>query len=193
LRRRADLISAALFLVGLAAPASATVQVDLIGEPGPGDLVTFHTYVTCDGGETSDAIFGAIEYPSALVAPYPAGSSQVSLSTIGAAAPGWSMGALTCTSAFCVAFSQVQPNGPETAGLTNALIATTTFAVVSDAPMRDIMNSFQWRTAPSTQRLDFFGVTSAPAMYITIMPEPSTAALLGLGLLGLALAGRRPA
>ena len=191
MRNRADLVSAALFLVGLAAPASATVSVSLIGEPGPGDLITLRTYVTSDGGETDDAVFGAIEYPNAYVDPYPAGSSQVSLSTIGTAAPGWSSGALTCTTAFCVAFSQVDPDGPQTAGLTNALIATTTFAVTSDVPLVDIMNSFRWRTTPSTQRLDFFGVTNAPGMYITIVPEPTTAGLLASGLLGLGIAARR--
>jgi hypothetical protein len=41
--------------------------------------------------------------------------------------------------------------------------------------------------------LDWFGVTNAPGVSITVVPEPATALLLGAGLLALALAGRRPA
>jgi hypothetical protein len=192
LRKRAGLLFAALSVLALAAPARATVSVSLIGEGGllPGELVTLKTYVTSDGGERDDTIFGAIEYPDALVDPYPAGSSQISLSTVGTAAPGWSPGALICTTAFCVAFSQIDPDGAQTAGLTDALIATTTFLVTSEDPLPDF-SSFRWRTAPSTQRLDFFGVTSAPGMYITIMPEPATAEMLAFGLIALAVAKRR--
>jgi hypothetical protein len=52
--------------------------------------------------------------------------------------------------------------------------------------------NFAWRTSPSAQRLDWFGLTNAPGVSITVAtPEPTTASLLGLGLLGLSVASRR--
>ena len=185
----------ALCLLAFASAVSATVNVTLVGPSTftPGGTVTLQTYVTADGGELDNAVFGAIQYPDALVNPNPAGNSQVSLSTIGTAAPGWLTGALTCTTAFCVAFSQVNPNGVQTAGLTNQLIATTSFIVDPGIPLSTTIISFTWRTSPSTQRLDWFGVTNAPGVTLTVIPEPATAALLGAGLAGFALATRRRA
>jgi len=56
-----------------------------------------------------------------------------------------------------------------------------------------MMSLDTWQTTPSTQRLDFFGVTNAPGYSITIVPEPATTALLCVGLLRLAVATRRRA
>jgi len=147
-------------------------------DPAPGSTIVLETYVTANAGELDNTIFGAIQFSDALVNSNAAGNWQSPLFS--------SQGALTCTTAWCVAFSQVNPAGPIAVNLTNFLIARTTFTM--DAPIGTVFR-FTWRTTPSTQRLDWFGITNAPGVTIPV-PEPGTAALLGVGLLGMALAGR---
>jgi hypothetical protein len=50
--------------------------------------------------------------------------------------------------------------------------------------------AFDWLTS-GTQPLSFFGLTSGAGHTVTIVPEPTTASLMGLGLIGLAISGRR--
>jgi len=179
-------------VVGFALTASAATNVRLqvlSGSLTPGSTVTLGTFVTSDGGETDNAIFGSINNP---VGGHLVAGSQVNLSTVGTAAPGWSSGALTCTTAFCVSFSQINPNGVQTAGVTDLLLGTMSYVIDPLTAVGTELN-FRWRTTPSTARLDWFGVTNAPGVTITVIPEPTTVALLATGLLGLALAGRRPA
>jgi hypothetical protein len=52
--------------------------------------------------------------------------------------------------------------------------------------------SFNWLTSGGgLLNLSFFGLTSANGVTVTIVPEPTTAGLMGLGLIGLAISGRR--
>ena len=52
--------------------------------------------------------------------------------------------------------------------------------------------TWNWQTTPTATQLSFFdAVPSVPAIQITVIPEPGTAALLGIGLLGVAVAARR--
>ena len=184
---------AVAFATAVAVSASAATDVTL-SVAGPttvpaGSVITLQAIVTADGGETDNSVFGAVIQPGAAVATLTAGS-QVNLSTVGTAAPGWSSGALTCTTAFCVAFSQVNPNGAQTAGVTNLVIGTMT-ATLSGALTAGTVVNFNWRTTPSTQRVDWYGLTNGAGTSVTIVPEPTTAALIGFGLFGLAFAGRR--
>jgi hypothetical protein len=50
--------------------------------------------------------------------------------------------------------------------------------------------NFQFVTS-GAENLDFFGITNAAGVSVTIIPEPTTAGLMGLGLIGLVISGRR--
>ena len=169
-------------VLAVSAEAARSVTLVASGPFTPGSLITLHTYVTANGGETDNTMFGAIQYPDPLINTNPAGNSQVPLFS--------AIGALTCTTAFCVSFSQVNAAGPIAINATDLQLATTTFVIDPATSVGSVIN-FAWRTTPTTQRFDFFGLTNAPGVSVTVVPEPTTAALLGLGLLGLTVASRR--
>jgi hypothetical protein len=178
-------IGIAVFGLGLAlAPAAfATVNVNLTTAAvpvHPGDTITLHTYVTADDFEVDPTAYGAVIYPGAAFAP--ATQQQFGL-------PGnWTLAATNCDGTHCIAFSQISEEGPVPIFATDYLIATLTFDVLPGAAAG--VYQFNWQTAPASLRLDFFGVTNAPGVSITVVPEPTTAALLAAGLFGIALAAR---
>ncbi|HXK25710.1 MAG TPA: PEP-CTERM sorting domain-containing protein [Myxococcota bacterium] len=194
--KRTQILAALIGVVlgsGSAAYAATSVSLTAAGPFTPGSLITLTTTVTSNGGETAATAFGAINFNDAQLNSNVAGNSQVNLSTIGDMNPGWSTNALLCTTVFCVAFNQTKALPFGTAGVTNTPIATTTF-IIDPSVTPGTVITFAWRTTPSTQRLDWFGLTNAPGTSVTVagvIPEPTTAALLGLGMLGLAVSGRR--
>jgi hypothetical protein len=170
-----------------AANAASVVLSPDAGTYTPGAIITLTVTVTADQGEVDTSVFGVVQYQNAFVAPVALSQDQNALPPT-ANGP-WNQGVLSaCTTVNCRAFSQTNSGG--TVGVTNFVIATMQFTATG--PIGSIA-SFNWQSAPLSQRLDFFGVTSAPGTSITIVPEPTTAAMLGLGLFGLALAGRRRA
>ena len=91
----------------LVASANAAVSINLVVasepiDPAPGSTIVLETYVTANAGELDNTIFGAINYNDAILDSNVAGNSQTPLFS--------SQGALTCTTSFCVVFSQVNLN-----------------------------------------------------------------------------------
>lgn len=183
----------AMSVTAFALAASAATSISIGTDASTylaGGTITLTVTATSNGGETDNTVFGAILYENSKVTI--ATQSQTPMP------PGdWTQGALTCTTARCVAFSQVRSAGVTAVGLTNATVATQTWTIGGAVPINTTIK-FSWQTTPTTQRLDWFGITStsqsAPGgVTVTVVPEPTTAALLGLGLFGLAVAGRRRA
>jgi hypothetical protein len=182
-----------LFVAGTAG-AATNVNLNVVGPTTvpAGSVITLQAVVTANGAETDNTVFGAVNQPTGQAVLAPLGT-QVNLSTVGTAAAGWSSGSALCTTAFCTAFSQINSQGPATAGVTNLVIGQLAATLAGGLANGTVVN-FNWRTTPSTQRLDWYGISSAPGASVTIggvVPEPTTAALLGLGIFGLALSGRR--
>jgi hypothetical protein len=182
-----------LFASLVATSAGATVSVTLgSSDPDayylPGETITLTVHVTSNGGETDWTVFGAIEYGTQVA---PGTRTQVSLP------PGdWTLGAQTCAPnvRWCAVMNQIHVTNtmmdPIAIDATDFFVATANFIVDSQAVPGSVLQ-FNWRTSPSTQAFDFFGLTNAPAYSVTIIPEPAPGALLGMGVVVLALASRR--
>ena len=94
-----------------------------------------------------------------------------------------------CTFTDCEVFDQIAFPVAVNPNVTNFVLATVGYTISSGWFGEW---DFSWKTT-NPGKLDFFGITNAPNVVFTIVPEPTTAALLGFGLFGLALAGRRRA
>ena len=184
--------------VGLlfASTADAATSISLVasGPFTPGSNITLKTFATSNGGETTTGVLGNLNYSNTVLTGNVSLNSQVSLGTIGDALPGWALGGLICTTAFCTAFNQTKALPAGTAGITNTQIATTVFTINSAVAPGTVI-TLNWRTTPASQGLLWFGLSQSPGVSVTVVPipEPTTAALLGLGIVGLAVSGRRRA
>jgi len=175
-----------LLIAFYSAPADATVSLSLSanGDFTPGSVITLETRVTANGGEKDDVVFGAILYPGSQVDP--------GLQSQNLLPDGWIFTAtLSCTTVRCIAFLQINPTIPlPPPNVSDFLIAVTPFTIQPDEVPGTVI-TFNWQSTPSFQRLDFFGITSHPGISITVVPEPTTAALLAASLLAVGMAARR--
>lgn len=183
-------------VVGFATAASAaTLSV-------VSDKLTYNTgetiSLTVTGNpmtDTSVAIYGRLVYSAALTSTAVGASSQTvhtATFAIGTMAPSTitaTTGALATGDGFAEVFNQIIDGGGTPRTVDQLQIATATL-------LADVAGTVtvDWSNTLGTT-LDFFGLDNSnigsPATTFTIVPEPTTVALLGLGMLGLVLGGRR--
>jgi hypothetical protein len=173
----------------MSAHGLANVAVTSTGVPSPGSTITLQVHVSvtpADGTDTS--LFGRFSYPSSGIGPVAPGT-QTALTGL------WAAGPLSCNTTACIVFSQTAGlNGPQSGNATGFLIASQNYTILASTPIGTVLQ-WRWQTSPSTAQVDFFNFNNAvapvPALAITVIPEPTTAALLSLGLLGLVAGSRR--
>ena len=174
-------IAASMFLAFSAQAATLTILADK-STYNISETITLTVTGDSEGG-SSNGIFGTVEYGGLTSAN--GGQIQGNLTSFGAIS--WLQGVLFVDNPH----ANTQDSFNQTPGLNalpidQLLVATMTFH--ADAAG---LASFSWRTLAGNERLNFFGLTNAAGTSVTIVPEPTTAALLGIGLFGLAVAGRR--
>ena len=166
-----------LALASLASAATLTItpdqQIYRVGE-----TITLSVFGESAGAAVNDFVFGRIRFDPDL-ADY-VDSHQEPLTTNGFP---WALSRLSGGTGFADAFGQVRGEVDPVDGPLTAMVR-----LLATAPGT---LGYSWETDPlSNTTLVFFGLTTAPGGSVDIVPEPSTGALLGLGLLA-TLIGRR--
>jgi hypothetical protein len=139
-------------------------------------------------GDSQGAIaigaFGTVNYNPALVST--GTHTQTAMKT--AAGVKWTRGGLLTDLPQPNAFDSFSTiNGATFAqGSTKKLTATMTFHADASGTA-----AFDWYVGATAEALDFFGLVAGTGVTVNIIPEPSTAGLMGLGIIGLVVAGRR--
>ena len=181
---------AAAFLAFTALSADAAIiTLDGPSTATPGQTILLTATGSTGVGPADEggvSAIGSILYTDAFVNTNVPGSSQNPVS------PGWTNGVLDCTTARCRAFNQIAPLGslPTVPALSDFLVSSTSFIIDPTTPIGTVIN-FNWITTPLSHNVLFFGAVAGPGVTVTIVPEPTTAALLCVGFAGLVIAGRK--
>lgn len=177
-------------LIGLASAANAATLTVVADQATytPGDTITLTVTGDSQAG-TATGIFGRLLFGnSGAISAAGAVPTQTTLLALGSIP--WLAGVTGCAASTCDMFNQVGAFGATPAPASNLLVSTVSFLA---GPGLGVV-SVDWETNLGTGfALDFFGLTNAAGTSFEVVPEPTTAALLGLGLFGLAVAGRRRA
>ena len=175
------LTAASLWIAASASAATLSVSSDAASY-GLGDTITLT--VTGDAeGASAQAVFARVLYSGSGSVSF-SSATQVGMTSFGGGLA-WSEGVTAGDATGANALNQL-------AGLM-ALAPDTTFSstvVLTATGAGTVSLSFEGMSGGPTQ-LDFFGLSSGSGGSFTIVPEPTTAGLLGLGLLSLAVASRR--
>lgn len=173
-------------LVALASAADA-VSIAVAADQAsylPGQTITLTVTVDTTGG-TAQAVFGRIQFDPLIMT---GGSpSQNQLTSLGGVLP-WYVDVVNCGAGFCDAFNQQAPTVEFWSADQGPGFVLSTLTFTAGAPGA---TNVTWSTALDGFQLDFFGLTNAPGTTVTVVPEPTTAALLAAGLVALGAARAR--
>jgi len=192
--RLVHLAAALLALSAVTAPregahaASLLLVADADAYPS-GDLVTLRL-LGSSMGATDDTLF-------AMLAMDPAALQDVSLQRFAPPSPdgvSWLQGGLGCLpdGGACALIDMIHVNPMTLAGApvgVDPALEPFTYAVLTGTAGAPGVYHFDFATTPFTQRIDFFGLTSAPGITLTIggakaaaTPEPGAALLFAAGI-----------
>ncbi len=136
------------------------------------------------GGDAAFAIFARILYDAALTEGV-SGSQVPHVIMMANASAGF---AGIEFDGQAVSLNQVFGLSPQTMNASPTIGTTTLIAEAAGT-----VNVNYYIDSTNANTLNYFGITSQPGISFLIVPEPTTAALIGLGLVGLVLGGRRRA
>ncbi len=175
-------LTATMIAVGFAAVANAaslTITPDKTSYSVGESIVL--TITGDSGGLAAQGVFGALALSGTGSAAYVSGS-QNQISSFGGGLP-WTMSAVGAQN---TVFNQIAGVNPLPGDWTSPL-ATATFTAASVGTV-----AIGWDNDGTPGALNFFGIAvgDAGTASITIVPEPTTASLLALGLIGLAMRRR---
>jgi hypothetical protein len=181
-------LSIVLVLIASASAASAATLSVGSNQPIylPGETITL-TVLGDDEGATDYGIFGQLRFTGVGSVTHVSANQTTLVGKYGK----WITQPLPGSPGVSRAFSQISGLPPSAQG--GAINLPGVLSVLQLIAGATGVVNVNWDTTNPNDafRLDFFGLTSAPGTSFEIVPEPATAALLGLGLLALAFA-RRP-
>jgi hypothetical protein len=180
--KRTLFIVAALVAFATAASAATLSVVSDKATYNIGETITLSVSGDAQGA-TTYGIFGRLEMSGALV------DALTTTQKIMKAATGWTKGTLEINNVGPTATVEAFDQITNPADGMNAVNPIATITLIAQA--FGLVNVTWNQDTGSGFELGFFGITSSPGTSFTIVPEPTTMALLGLGLVGLAMAGRR--